>query len=187
MRSSAPRFPGASGQCVTPFGVYEVDVAHKKGISAQVRGTAGLALRRPESQRCPAPSRARFRNTYVVTPPGVARDLRGPPTCQALSLRTRTSEDALLMWCVRLLCHADSRAFLSATFNNDTHKRFLRSTRSCAPDIMYEAKQLYDSRQPTIALAMAHSPVRCAVMRCGAQLCACLHAVRSALGGVGDC
>lgn len=38
MRSMAPRFPSSRTVLATPFGVYNLDTAHKKDISTKIRG-----------------------------------------------------------------------------------------------------------------------------------------------------
>lgn len=38
MRSTAPRFPSSRTVLATPFGVYNLDTAHKKDISTKIRG-----------------------------------------------------------------------------------------------------------------------------------------------------
>jgi hypothetical protein len=65
---------------------------------------------------------------------------------------------------------ADSRQFYTASFNPTNSLGRKTGSKTASPDIMYDVETLVDGTPASLAAAVEQSPVRCATMRCVADL-----------------
>lgn len=150
MKSGTRRFHSQPSHLVTPFGVYQLDTAHKKSLSTGVRGTVSYALGAESGLK-------------------LLKDVLDFLTRSQVSPCELT--DCCNLFLMLLMNIADTKRFYAAPFYAKTRSTSCGDAKSAGPGCSYDVQALTSGQAPTFQECIAQSPILYTVMRCAPAAC----------------